>query len=36
MLNCVSWNVRGLESPYRKYLIRIYLNLYKVEDVIMI
>lgn len=36
MLSYTSWNVRGLESPDRKYILRRFLNLEKNKDFVFL
>jgi exonuclease III len=35
-LNILSWNVRGLESPDRKKIVRRFLSHYKSKDVVLL
>ena len=35
-MNCLSWNVRGLESSYRKYVVKHVLNSFNSADLFMI
>lgn len=35
-MKCISWNIRGLESPNRKYIVRRMLNKHKDLDFVML
>lgn len=35
-LKCASWNVRGLESLDRKYIVKIFLNMNRNMDVFLL
>ena len=34
-MNCLSWNIRGLESPDRKYVVKCLLNSFNLVDIFM-
>lgn len=35
-LNCISWNVRGIESPNNKYVVKRFWNQHKHIDIMLI
>lgn len=35
IFNCYFWNVKGLESPNRKYIAKIFLNSERKKDVVL-
>lgn len=35
-MNCISWNIRGLESLDRKYVVKRFLKMHKNIDILML